>query len=144
MVSCCCWLSLMVGSTTGVPMSRGYGGYPTATSPPYQTTYATTGYYTTKAQEYYTTTYDVPNIYTVGLIHSALSYSTGAPPRERSTTPPRERSTTPPSLLPHFLDRGSKYYSVPSHYIEAPVYYTTTWSNTTLKRPSTTLPRITS
>ena len=100
MVSCCCWLSLMVGSNTGVPMSRGYGGYPTATSPPYQTTYATTGYYTTKAQEYYTTTYDVPNIYTVGLIHSALSYSTGAPPRERSTTPPRERSTTPPSMLP--------------------------------------------
>jgi hypothetical protein len=31
-------VSLMVGSTTGVPMSRGYGGYQTATPASYQTT----------------------------------------------------------------------------------------------------------
>jgi hypothetical protein len=38
-------VSLMVGTTTGVPMSRGYGGYQTATLPCYYTitTYATTG-----------------------------------------------------------------------------------------------------
>ncbi|EFX71527.1 hypothetical protein DAPPUDRAFT_255722 [Daphnia pulex] len=46
-------VSLMVGSTTGVPMSRGYGGYQTATRPSYCTTKtnATTGYYTAKAQD---------------------------------------------------------------------------------------------
>jgi hypothetical protein len=50
----------MAGSTIGVPMSPGYGGYQAATPPPSYTTttYATTGYHTTKAAEYYTTTYD--------------------------------------------------------------------------------------
>jgi hypothetical protein len=66
-------LSLMAGSTTGVPMSPGYGGYQTATPPPYypKATYATTSYctgvykyYTTKAPEFYTTTYSAPSYYT--------------------------------------------------------------------------------
>jgi hypothetical protein len=70
--------SLMAGATTGVPMSFGYGGYRTATPPPYYTTkstYVTSTNYTealkyyyssyyqteatvyyTKATEYYTTT----------------------------------------------------------------------------------------
>ncbi|EFX86157.1 hypothetical protein DAPPUDRAFT_97988 [Daphnia pulex] len=41
-------VSLTTGSTTGVPMSPGYGGCQTATPPPYYTTttYATTGSYT--------------------------------------------------------------------------------------------------
>ncbi len=59
MASCCCWLLYRVaGSTTGVPMSPGYGGCQTATPPPYYatTTYATTIYYT-KAPEYFTTWY---------------------------------------------------------------------------------------
>jgi hypothetical protein len=51
-------VSLMAGSATGVPMSPGYGGYQTATPPPYYTatTFAKTSYNTTKAPEYYTTT----------------------------------------------------------------------------------------
>ncbi len=36
-------VSLMVGSTTVVPMSRGYGGYQTATPASYQTTYEGSG-----------------------------------------------------------------------------------------------------
>jgi hypothetical protein len=46
------WLLIIAGSTTGVPMSRGYGGYQTATSPPSYSTYATTSYYT-EAHKYY-------------------------------------------------------------------------------------------
>jgi hypothetical protein len=58
-------VSLMAGSTTGVPMFPGYGGYQTATPPPYypKATYATTSYctlvykyYATKAPELCTTT----------------------------------------------------------------------------------------
>ena len=58
-------VSLMAGSTTGVPMSPGYGGYQTATPPPYypKATYAPTSYctkvykyYATKAPELCTTT----------------------------------------------------------------------------------------
>jgi hypothetical protein len=45
-------------------MSPGYGGYQTATPASYHTTYAATGYYTPKAVEYYTITYNVPNFYT--------------------------------------------------------------------------------
>jgi hypothetical protein len=51
-----CVVSLMAGSTTGVPMSPGYGGYQTATPAPYYTTtYVTTSYcteVTTKAPEF--------------------------------------------------------------------------------------------
>jgi hypothetical protein len=44
-------VSSMAGSIKGVPMSLGYGGYQTATPPPYcTTTYATTSYYTEVAQ----------------------------------------------------------------------------------------------
>jgi hypothetical protein len=46
-------VSLMIGSTTCVPMSRGYGGDQTATQPSYCTTrtYAITRYYCAKAPE---------------------------------------------------------------------------------------------
>jgi hypothetical protein len=41
------WLSFIAESTTVVPMSHGYGGYQTATSPPnYITTYAIASSYT--------------------------------------------------------------------------------------------------
>jgi hypothetical protein len=79
-------VSLIGGSTTGVLMSPGYGGYQTATPPPYypKATYATTSsctevfkYYTTKAPEFYTTTYAAPRHYTEALkYYSALSYYT--------------------------------------------------------------------
>jgi hypothetical protein len=56
-------VSLMAGSTTGVPMSTWYGANQTATPPPSYTTYATTSfcievfkYYTTIAPEFFTTT----------------------------------------------------------------------------------------
>jgi hypothetical protein len=81
-----CVVSLMAGSTTGVPMSSWYGGYQTATQPPYypKATYETTSYctevfkyYTTKAPEFYTTTYAAPSHYTDALkYYSALSYYT--------------------------------------------------------------------
>jgi hypothetical protein len=57
-------------------MSSWYGGYQTATPPPYypKATYATTSsctdvfkYYTTKAPEFYSTTYAAPSHYTDAL-----------------------------------------------------------------------------
>jgi hypothetical protein len=77
-------VSLMAGSTTGVPMSTWYGANQTATPPPSYTTYATTSfcievfqYYTTKAPEFYTTTYAASSHYTDALkYYSAPSYYT--------------------------------------------------------------------
>jgi hypothetical protein len=79
-------VSLMAGPTTGVPMSPGYGGYQTATPPPYypRATNATTSSctkvfkcYTTKAPEFYTTTYAAPSHSTDALkYYSAPSYYT--------------------------------------------------------------------
>ena len=77
-------VSLMAGSTTGVPMSTWYGANQTATPPPYYITYATTNscteafkYYTTKAPEFYTTTYAASSHYTDALkYYSAPSYYT--------------------------------------------------------------------
>ncbi|EFX83541.1 hypothetical protein DAPPUDRAFT_238570 [Daphnia pulex] len=65
-------------------MSPSYGGNQTATPPLSYTTYATTSsctdvfqYYTTKAPEFYTITYDAPSHYTDALkYYSALSYYT--------------------------------------------------------------------
>jgi hypothetical protein len=74
---------LIGGSTTGVLMSPGYGGYQTATPPPYypKATYATTSsctevfkYYTTKAPEFYTTTYAAPSTLTTLKYTDALKY----------------------------------------------------------------------
>jgi hypothetical protein len=59
-------------------MSFGYG-YQTETPPPYYTTatYATTGYCTTRAPEYYTQTYDASSYYTdAPKFNSAPSYIT--------------------------------------------------------------------
>jgi hypothetical protein len=75
-------VSLMAGSATRVSMSPGYGGYQTATPPPYYTTttFAKTSCNTTKAPEYYTTTYDVPSYYTeTPKYKSAPSYITKEP-----------------------------------------------------------------
>ena len=51
-------VSFKAGSTSGVLMFPGYVGGQTTTPPPY---YATTGSYTTKAQECYTTIHDAPS-----------------------------------------------------------------------------------
>jgi hypothetical protein len=87
--------SLMVGSTTGVPMSRGYGGYQTATPASYHTTtsYATTG--TTPQLMMSRTTTPKSQSIIMPRVTPPRELST-TPPRELSTTPPRERSTTPP------------------------------------------------
>ncbi len=96
----------MAGSTIGVPMSPGYGGYQAATPPPFftTTTYATTGYHTTKAAEYYTTTYDAPNYYI-----EALKYNSA----------------------PSCLNKEAEYYTTkaPEYYTtKAPEYYTTKYA----------------
>jgi hypothetical protein len=90
-------VSLMAGFTTGVPMSPGYGGNQTATSPPYYTTrkYAITDYYTTKTTEYYTPTYDAPSYYTEAQkYNSAPSYITKEP--EYYTEAPKYYTTKTP------------------------------------------------
>jgi hypothetical protein len=51
-------VSFKAGSTSGVLMFPGYVGCQTTTPPPY---YVTTGSYTTKAQECYTTIHDAPS-----------------------------------------------------------------------------------
>ncbi len=81
------WLSFIAESTTVVPMSHGYGGYKTATSPPnYITTYAIASYYTRP-----TSTTPIPaTIPRLPLITS---------PRPTCTTPPRHRSITPQPTL---------------------------------------------
>jgi hypothetical protein len=74
----------MAGSTAGVVKSPWYGGSRTAPPSPSYTTYATTSactevfkYYTTKAPEFYTTTYADPSHYTDALnYYSAPSYYT--------------------------------------------------------------------
>ncbi len=91
------FVSLMAGSTTGVPMSPGYGGYQTATHPPYypKATYATTNYctkvykyYTTKAPEFYTITYAAPSHYADVLkYYSAPSYYTKATEQDYACCP---------------------------------------------------------
>ncbi|XP_046440909.1 uncharacterized protein LOC124191909 [Daphnia pulex] len=81
-----CVESLMAGLTTGVAMSPWYGGYQTATPPPYypKATYATTSYctevfkyYTVKAPDLNSTTYAAPSHYTDGVkYYCAPSYYT--------------------------------------------------------------------
>jgi hypothetical protein len=76
---------LMAGLTAGVAMSPWYGQNQTATPPPSYSTCATTSsctdvfkYYTTKAPEFYTTTYAAPSHhYTDALkYYFSLSYFT--------------------------------------------------------------------
>jgi hypothetical protein len=91
-------VSLMAGSTTGVPMSPGYGGYQTATPPPYcTTTYATAGYYTEDPK--YPKYYSAPSYYTEAPIY----YTTEAP--EYYTTKAPEYYTTTYAAPTH---RGSQ------------------------------------
>ena len=96
----------MVGSTTGVPMSPGYGGCQTATPRPYYTTttYATTGSYTTKAQECSTIIHDAPSCYTESrsriLSRVTSPESCITTPRFPSTTSLRQRNTTRICMLP--------------------------------------------
>jgi hypothetical protein len=96
----------MAGSTTGVPMSPGYGGCQTATPRPYYTTttYATTGSYTTKAQECSTIIHDAPSCYTESrsriLSRVTSPESCITTPRFPSTTSLRQRNTTRICMLP--------------------------------------------
>ncbi len=105
-------VSLTTGSTTGVPMSPGYGGCQTATPLPcYTTTYATTGSYTTKAQECYTAIHDASSCYT----------------ESRSITLPRV--TSPKSRITitevpkYYITEAADYYTyrhaTPDYYTEA-------------------------
>jgi hypothetical protein len=120
-------VSLMTGSTTGVPMSLGYGGYQSTTydAPAYFS--EAPKYYTTKASENYTTTYAAPAYYTeASKYYSAPSYYTEAPtyytttaaeyytePTKYYTTKVPEYYTTTYAAPTYFTD-APKYYSVPS------------------------------
>jgi hypothetical protein len=119
-------VSLMVRSTTGVPMFRGYGWYQTATPPSNTTTTrATTGYYTTKAAEYYTITYDVPNYYTeASKYNSASSYTTKA--AECYTTKAAECYTTKAAEC--YTTKAAECYTTKAaecYTTKAAEYYTT-------------------
>jgi hypothetical protein len=130
---------LMAGSTTGVPMSPGYGGNHTATPPPYfsKATYATTSYctevykyYTTKAPEFYTTTYAAPSHYTDVLkYYSSPSYYTTNATECYMTTHAAPSYYTRLLSTTLFSDTYCtdfpKYYSVPSCCTEAPADYST-------------------
>ncbi len=111
-------VSLKAGSTTGVPMSPGYGGCQTATPRPYYTTtttYATTGSYTTKAQECYATIHDAPSSYTESpKYNSALSYITRE--AEYYTEAPQYYNT-------EALKYYTTTYAAPSYYTYVPKYY---------------------
>jgi hypothetical protein len=135
-------------------MSPGYGGYQTATPPPYypKATYAPTSYctkvykyYTTKTPEFYTTTYAAPRHYTDVLkYYSAPSYY---------TTKATEHDY---ACCPILLHRGFQVLLY-SQLLIAPIFLNTILfpaatsrlplitppkrSNTTPKRLSTTLPR---
>ncbi|EFX84887.1 hypothetical protein DAPPUDRAFT_314450 [Daphnia pulex] len=102
----------MAGSTTGVPMSSWYGGYHTATPPPYypKATYATTSYctevfkyYTTKAPDLNSTTYAAPSHYTDALKYYCAPsyYTTKATEDDYACCPSSEAHT------PRLLHRGS-------------------------------------
>ncbi|EFX83985.1 hypothetical protein DAPPUDRAFT_239175 [Daphnia pulex] len=94
-------VSLMVGSTTGVPMSPGYGGY--------QAT-AAKEYYTTSPPYYNTTTATPPRLKSYATNYAAPSCITKAPE--------------------YYITEAPKYYtteySVPAYYTAVPKYYTTT------------------
>jgi hypothetical protein len=110
-------VSLKAGSTTGVPMSPLYGGCQTATlTPYYTTTFATTGSYTTKAQECYTTIHDAPSCYTESRIIT----------QPRVTSPEAEYYTEAPK---YYITKAPEYYTsmyaAPAYYTEAPHYYNT-------------------
>ncbi|EFX88370.1 hypothetical protein DAPPUDRAFT_234547 [Daphnia pulex] len=110
--------SLMVGLTTGVPMSPGYGGYQTTTpaSDCTTTTSTTTSYYT-EASKYYTT--NVPD--------SVPSYYTEAPKyysSPSSTTKSSEYYTTTYAVPAYYTD-APKYYSALSYCTKAPAYHNT-------------------
>jgi hypothetical protein len=108
-------LSFIAESTTVVPMSHGYGGYQTATSQPNYTRTqqhtqqpvtiprptCSTWFYTTKAQEYYTTTYAAPAYYTEAPKH----YSTWEFQYYATTYAP-----------PAYYTEAPKYYSAPAYY----------------------------
>jgi hypothetical protein len=142
MVSCCCccvlyrwWLGRL-----GVPMSPGYGIYQTSTPSPYYTSInnnRSTGYYTTKAPEYYHTTCDALSYYTktwsITLPRAASPKSRSTTPRFPSTTPLRHRNTSRLRMLPLpttprvLITTIPKYYTTtytaPSYYTDVPKYY---------------------
>ncbi|EFX86399.1 hypothetical protein DAPPUDRAFT_236791 [Daphnia pulex] len=113
---------LTTGSTTGVPMSPGYGGCQTATPPPYYTTttYATTGSYTPLHD----------NQSSEHLRHgnncSALSVTNFLRHRIVGSQPWLLHRIPKYNSAPSYITREPYYYTeVPKYYItEAPEYFT--------------------
>ncbi|EFX83977.1 hypothetical protein DAPPUDRAFT_239158 [Daphnia pulex] len=97
-------VSLMVGSTTGVPMSPGYGGYQA-----------------TAAKEYYTTS---PPYY------NRTTSPSATPPRLKSYATNYAAPSCITKAPEYYITEAPKYYtteySVPAYYTAVPKYYTTT------------------
>ncbi|EFX85852.1 hypothetical protein DAPPUDRAFT_313712 [Daphnia pulex] len=137
-----CVESLMAGSTTSVPMPSWYGGYQTATPPPYypKATYATTSYctevfkyYTTKAPDLNNTTYAAPSHYTDALkYYSAPSYYTTKAKEDDYACCPilRGSYTEAPNCYTEapadVFTKTVEYYTEAAKYFSAPIYTTTT------------------
>ncbi|EFX80816.1 hypothetical protein DAPPUDRAFT_318241 [Daphnia pulex] len=123
-----CVESLMAGSTTSVPMSSWYGGYQTATPPPYypKATYATTSYctevfkyYTNKAPDLNSTTYAAPSHYT-----DALNCYTEAP-ADYYTEAAKYYSATIYTTITeaaNSLHHDLRYTAAPKYYTEEAAY----------------------
>ncbi|EFX84737.1 hypothetical protein DAPPUDRAFT_238611 [Daphnia pulex] len=135
-------VSLMAGSTAGAAMSPWYGGNQTATPTLSYTTNSTTSsctdvfqYYTTKAPEFYTTTYAAPSHYT-----DALNYYTEAPADDSTKTveyyteaacTSLPRSTQPQLRRPIpicYTKAALSCYVEQQYYTDALIYFTTTYA----------------
>ncbi|EFX88378.1 LOW QUALITY PROTEIN: hypothetical protein DAPPUDRAFT_234519 [Daphnia pulex] len=120
---------VLARSTTGVPMSPGYGGYQTTTpaSDCTTTTYATTSYYTAKCPDYYTTPYALPNY--LRQIPERVEYSAEVP-KYYTTKAPEYCTTTyhGPVEIKGERNKQSCDVRVASKYFttKAPECYTTT------------------
>ncbi|EFX80811.1 hypothetical protein DAPPUDRAFT_243221 [Daphnia pulex] len=122
-------VSLMAGSTTGVPMSSGYGDYQTSTSaaPAYYT--EALKCYSIKAPVYYSTAHVALSYYAECPKYFFPSYTTeGSSTTSRlpSTTSPRHRST---KTVDYYTEAIIGYYTeyLTCHTTEAPKYCTTTY-----------------
>ncbi|XP_046447310.1 uncharacterized protein LOC124196344 [Daphnia pulex] len=139
-------VSLTAGSTTGIPMSPGNGGYQAATPTLQQLT-----------QRQVTTPLRHRSVIPQLTLLRTITPTPRSITLPRVATPPRNQSTTRLCMLPphptiprlpsttlfsttYYTD-AHKYCPVPSYYTEA--YCSPKRSNTTLKRQTTTLPRST-
>ncbi|EFX88129.1 hypothetical protein DAPPUDRAFT_234884 [Daphnia pulex] len=142
-----CVASLMAGSTTGVSMPSGCGGYQATTPPsPYNTTkstYATSTYYAealklkscvkdysariyiSKAADYYTT--DAPKYYNTK--YAAPVYYTKAPNTLPRATQHNTTEAAKYSVAQTYKTATARsYYVEQKYYTEASVYYTTIYA----------------